>query len=97
MMANYLMKRGDTWHVKVSIPEDIQYAFGGHRAFKRSLKTSDKHIANALSAPLVVQFKSEIKKARANPTAFRRDIRSVSDHAGRSPLHPYHDKHHLLR
>lgn len=72
------MKRGDTWHVKVSIPKDIQYAFGGHRAFKRSLKTSDKHIANALSAPLVVQFKSEIKKARANPIAFQRDTLDIS-------------------
>lgn len=77
-MANYLMKRGDTWHVKVSIPKDVQYAFGGHRAFKRSLKTSDKHIANALSAPLVVKFKAEIKKARANPTAFRRDTLELS-------------------
>ncbi|MCX8225283.1 MAG: hypothetical protein OTI35_04355, partial [Sulfitobacter sp.] len=72
-MASYLMKRGDTWYVKVSIPKDVQYAFGGNRAFKRSLKTSDKYIANALSAPLVVQFKAEIKKVRANPTAFRRD------------------------
>ncbi|MEO9574570.1 MAG: DUF6538 domain-containing protein [Tateyamaria sp.] len=55
-MVDYFIRRGSTWHVKVAIPKDIQYAFGGNRAFKISLKTSDKLQAKALSAPLVIKF-----------------------------------------
>jgi hypothetical protein len=67
-LSNYLIKQGQTWHVKVSIPADVQPAFEGRRAFKKTLKTSDKSVAIARSGPLVVEFKRMIEEARGNPT-----------------------------
>ena len=66
-MSNYLLQRGQKWHVKVAIPADVQHIFG-KRAFKQTLKTSDKTIAIARSGPLIAQFKQAIEEARGNPT-----------------------------
>lgn len=65
-MANYLIKQGNKWSVKVAIPEDVQGIFG-KRAFKKSLETSDKSVAIARSGPLISRFKDEIEEARGNP------------------------------
>jgi hypothetical protein len=66
-VSNYLLQRGQKWHVKVAIPADVQHIFG-KRAFKQTLKTSDKTIAIARSGPLIAQFKQAIEEARGNPT-----------------------------
>lgn len=71
-MANYLVKTGRTWSVKVAIPEDVQPAFG-KRAFKQSLKTSDKAVANVRAAPLIARFKDEIAEARGHRTQHLQD------------------------
>lgn len=65
-MANYLTLQGRTWHVKVAIPADVQGVFG-KRAFKQTLKTSDKTVAITRSGPLIAQFKRDIEDARGNP------------------------------
>ena len=67
-MSNYLIQQGQAWSVKVPIPADVQQVFG-KKAFKKSLKTSDKAVAIARSGPIIVHFKSEIEDARGNPTA----------------------------
>jgi len=67
-VANYLIQQGRAWSVKVPIPADVQGVFG-KRAFKQSLKTSDKAVAIIRSGPLIVQFKAMIEEARGNPTA----------------------------
>ena len=66
-MTNHLLQRGKTWHVKVAIPADVQPVFN-KRAFKKSLKTSDKAVAIARSGPLIIQYKQMIEEARGNPT-----------------------------
>ena len=67
-MSNYLIRQGQAWSVKVPIPADVQHIFE-KKAFKKTLKTSDKTVAIACSGPIIVQFKSEIENARGNPTA----------------------------
>ncbi|MCE5972768.1 site-specific integrase [Sinirhodobacter sp. WL0062] len=66
-MSNYLIRQGNAWSVKVSIPADVQHIFG-KRAFKKALKTTDKTIAIARSGPLIAEFKAAIEEARGNPT-----------------------------
>ena len=67
-VSNYLIRQGQAWSVKVPIPADVQHIFE-KKAFKKTLKTSDKAVAIARSGPIIVQFKSEIEHARGNPTA----------------------------
>lgn len=66
-MANYLIKQGQKWSVKVAIPSDVQHIFG-KKAFKQTLKTSDKSVAISRSGPLIAQFKDAIEEARGNAT-----------------------------
>ena len=62
----YLIKQGNAWSVKVTIPKDVRPVFG-KAAFKQALKTSDKIEANARAAPLVIKFQQQIAEARENP------------------------------
>ena len=66
-MSNYLIKQGNAWSVKVSIPADVQHIFG-KKAFKQSLKTTNKTLAITRSGPLIAQFKAAIEEARGNPS-----------------------------
>ena len=52
-MSNYLIKQGQKWSVKVSIPSDVQHVFGKKKAFKRTLGTSDRATAISRSGPLI--------------------------------------------
>jgi len=76
-MANFLIKQGNAYSVKVPIPVDVQPIFD-KKAFKKSLKTSDKSIAIARSGPLIVQYKGYIEEARGNPTQHLEDALSSS-------------------
>ncbi|MAC01654.1 MAG: hypothetical protein CMG97_08445, partial [Marinovum sp.] len=62
----YLIKQGNAWSVKVTIPKDVRPVFG-KAAFKQALKTSDKIEANARAAPLAIKFQQQIAEARENP------------------------------
>ena len=77
-MANYLIKQGQKWSVKVAIPEDVQGVFG-KKAFKKSLRTSDKTVAIARSGPLIAQFKDWIEEARGNPVMHLEDYLSHTE------------------
>lgn len=66
-MSNYLIKQGQKWSVKVALPADVAHIFG-KKAFKKTLKTSDKAAAIARSGPIIAQFKDAIEEARGNPT-----------------------------
>ena len=75
--------------MKVTIPADVVHIFG-KKAFKRTLKTSDKTVAIARSGHLIAHFKQIIEEARGNPTqnledylaftqSYLRDARKDSD------------------
>ena len=90
-MSNYLIRQGQAWSVKVPIPADVQHIFE-KKAFKKTLKTSDKAVAIARSGPIIIQFKSEIENARGNPTAhlddYLREIAEILMDAKRDPDTP---------
>jgi Domain of unknown function (DUF6538) len=71
-MSNYLIRSGQTWSVKIAIPSDVQHIFG-KKQFKQSLRTADKAVAIARSAPLIAEFKDAIAKARGNPAQLLED------------------------
>ena len=62
----YLEKQYNTYSAVLKIPKDLRAHFG-KRAFKQSLKTSDKAVANAQAGPIVLKWKAEIEAARGNP------------------------------
>ena len=62
----YLEKQYNTYSAVLKIPKDLREHFG-KRAFKQSLKTSDKAVANAQAGPVVLKWKAEIEAARGNP------------------------------
>ena len=62
----YLEKQYNTYSAVLKIPKDLRQHFG-KRAFKQSLKTSDKAVANAQAGPIVLKWKAEIEAARGNP------------------------------
>jgi integrase len=95
----YLIKQGDAWSVKVTIPKDIRHVFN-KVAFKQALKTSDKIEANARAAPLVIMFQKQITEARENPNSSisetlteakkrLQELRSKINTASESPSHAY--------
>lgn len=90
-MSNYLIRQGEAWSVKVPIPADVQHIFE-KKAFKKTLKTSDKAVAIARSGPVIVQFKSEIEQARGNPTAhldaYLKEVAEILKDAKRDPSTP---------
>jgi hypothetical protein len=59
----YLEKQYNTYSAVLKIPKDLRQHFG-KRAFKQSLKTSDKAVANAQAGPIVLKWKAEIEAAR---------------------------------
>ena len=65
-MLMYLQKQYNTYSAVLKIPKDLRQCFG-KRAFKQSLKTSNKAIANAQAGPIVLKWKAEIEAARGNP------------------------------
>lgn len=65
-MSNHLIQQGRMWYAKVAIPADVQSVFG-KRAFKKSLRTSNKIDAIARSGPIIAGFKDAIAEARGKP------------------------------
>lgn len=63
-MAGNLVRKGNTWHVRLAIPEDVQHAFGFRKVLTRSLGTSNKGQAELLKAKYLLEWKALIKQAR---------------------------------
>ena len=62
-MAENLLRRGELWFVRVSIPADLRDFFGKNE-FKVSLRTDSKVEAQLSKLPYVHEFKKKIKEAR---------------------------------
>ena len=69
---NYLIRRGNTWYVRVAIPKDVHHKLGHKREFIQSLRTPDRKIALIKSQPLVAEFKDAIHMARGNPSVIQK-------------------------
>lgn len=68
-MADNLILKGSTWHVRLELPNDVRHAFGNRRKLTKSLKTGNKAEAHARKLPILAEWKSVITKARNGITA----------------------------
>jgi hypothetical protein len=63
-MADNLILKGSTWHVRLEIPADVRQAFGNRRKLTKSLKTGNKAEAHTRKLPVLAEWKAVISKAR---------------------------------
>lgn len=63
-MADNLILKGSTWHVRLELPSDVRHAFGNRRKLTKSLKTGNKAEAHIRKLPVLADWKSIISKAR---------------------------------
>jgi len=63
-MADNLILKGSTWHVRLELPSDVRHAFGNRRKLTKSLKTGNKAEAHTRKLPVLADWKSIISKAR---------------------------------
>ncbi len=61
---SYIRLHHSTYLARLQIPKDVQETFG-KVAFTKSLKTSDKRLAERLAQPLVAQWQTMIDQARS--------------------------------
>lgn len=67
-MADNLILKGSTWHVRLEIPADSRHAFGNRRKLTKSLKTGSKAEAHVRKLPILAGWKATIERARAGAT-----------------------------
>lgn len=67
-MPKNLVKRGDTYHALLVVPEDVRSILGRSR-FKRSTKHKSLKNAQITAAPWIAEWWHEIEQARSNPDA----------------------------
>lgn len=63
-MADNLILKGSTWHVRLELPVDVRHAFGNRRKLTKSLKTGNKAEAHVRKLPVLAEWKSVISKSR---------------------------------
>lgn len=63
-MAENLVLKGSTWHVRLEIPADVRHVFGNRRKLTKSLKTGSKAEAQVRKLPILSDWKSVISKSR---------------------------------
>lgn len=64
IMADNLVLKGATWHVRLELPSDVRHVFGNRRKLTKSLKTGNKAEAQAKKLPILAEWRSVIYKAR---------------------------------
>ena len=69
----YLEMQYNTYSTVLKIPKDLRKHFG-KRAFKQSLKTSDKAVANAQAGPIVLKWKAENRSGPRQSSPITRRI-----------------------
>jgi integrase len=74
-MANNLEQQGGMWHVRMSIPADVQKAFGGRKILSKSLETGLRSEAMNRRLPYHTQWKAENEAPRAQAKAPKEDWR----------------------
>lgn len=62
-MSKNIERRGNTWYATLHIPSDVRHIIGKSKFFK-SLKTTDKRVADTRAAPIVATWKAKIEGAR---------------------------------
>lgn len=103
-MADNLVLKGGTYHVRLDLPEDVQGAFGNRKILSKSLKTGSRAEAMRLRLGVLAQWKSQIQDVRQTKTGqsekwreqvaeFSKDVNAGMDtyfvHAARrKPLPP---------
>ena len=63
-MTDHLQQQGGIYHVRLSIPKDVQKAFGGRKILSQSLKTGLRSEAMTRRLSYLTHWKSQIEKAR---------------------------------
>ncbi|MFG6666609.1 tyrosine-type recombinase/integrase [Halomonas sp. HNIBRBA4712] len=63
-MADNLVLKGSTWHVRLELPADVRHAFGNRSKLTKSLKTGNKAEAHIRKLRILAEWKSVISKAR---------------------------------
>lgn len=63
-MADNLVLKGGTYHVRLDLPEDVQGAFGNRKILSKSLKTGSRAEAMRLRLGVLAQWKTQIQQAR---------------------------------
>jgi integrase len=69
---DYLIQRGNTWYVRMGIPEDVRHKLGHKREYIQSLRTPDRQIALIKSKPLIAEWKNAIHIARGNSSVIQK-------------------------
>ncbi|WP_081135687.1 tyrosine-type recombinase/integrase [Halomonas sp. BC2] len=63
-MADNLVLKGSTWHVRLELPADVRHAFGNRRKLTKSLKTGNKVEAHIRKLPVLSEWKARVRQAR---------------------------------
>lgn len=63
-MADNLVLKGGTYHVRLDLPEDVQGAFGNRKILSKSLKTGSRAEAMRLRLAVLAQWKTQIQQVR---------------------------------
>ena len=74
--GSHLVKRGEIYHYRRAVPQDVRAAFDGKSEVTRSLDTSNEAEARRLEKKLDVEFEERLHRARdaANPNTRRARI-----------------------
>ena len=68
-MADNLVQRGGTWHVRFDIPKDVQVAFGNRKILSQSLGTGSRAEAMRLRLSFLSQWKTQVEDIRSQKVA----------------------------
>ncbi len=80
MAANYLIRKGDTYYFRHSLPQSARKVFG-KKEFIKTLQVNRKSEAVRLSRELKIVFDLIMKKSENNPAITWKEIRQAVDHA----------------
>ncbi|WP_160108637.1 DUF6538 domain-containing protein [Pseudomonas izuensis] len=68
-MADNLVQRGGTWHVRFDIPKDVQTAFGNRKILSQSLGTGSRTEAMRLRLSVLSLWKTQVEEIRSQKLA----------------------------
>src|SRR5690348_8524879 len=74
---DHLQMHGGTYRVRIGIPKDVRWAFGGKSFFIQSLGTADLNEANRLKGVYVTRFRTEINLAKRPGDPSLKDVRML--------------------
>lgn len=81
-MRDNLILRQHTYHVRLAIPEDVRFFFGGRKLLSKSLKTGLEREAKDRARGILLQWKAEIEAARAGKASELEDTLDLASQSG---------------